>query len=475
MRLCRNARRLRLLQTFTSEDECMRDVDTILASVRDPASREQLEDAVRAYQAGAFRAAIISTWVSVALDLVGKLRELADDGDAGAVAEIEELDKAITRGDVRWLQQFENDLLDKCRDVFELINGRDHLVLSRLAHDRNSCAHPAFVASDQVFTPTAELTRSHLVAAVDAVLEHPPTPGKRLVQRFQSEVGSGAWPSSGTALVEYLRERYFGQQRTSAKRQLAQLIVKCCLSIDPHAPNRSRLLMRYPLVARSLNEVAPLLLEQTLASVIRKKEETVGLSESEIRAAVGALGDLAAFWSSVPPASGPRFVDCIRDSTTQQLADAGVLAIEAPALGVGAEVAEIVQARLATVGGKHLAGALGVRVTKPLIEAFVSCLEKSSSWDNTNELMPFMPMLADQFGEAQVLRICGAAVGNVDIYHAYTADEGMSSLFERTHAMEGAREAWLSVARFKNPDRKTAYAYPSLHAAVFSRWDGVSP
>jgi len=107
----------------------------------------------------------------VALNLVGKLRELAADGDAGAVAEVKALDGAITRGDVKWLQQFENDLLDKCRDCFELINGRDHLVLSRLKHDRNSCAHPAFVAPDQVFTPTAELARSHLVAAVDTVLE----------------------------------------------------------------------------------------------------------------------------------------------------------------------------------------------------------------------------------------------------------------------------------------------------------------
>jgi len=44
-------------QPSTGNDESfVRDMETILAAVRDPASREQLEDLVRAYQAGAFRA-----------------------------------------------------------------------------------------------------------------------------------------------------------------------------------------------------------------------------------------------------------------------------------------------------------------------------------------------------------------------------------------------------------------------------------
>ena len=61
----------------------------------------------------------------VALDLVSKLREIADDGDPAAALEIANIDAAIVSGDLGELQKFENGLLDLCRDKFELINGRD--------------------------------------------------------------------------------------------------------------------------------------------------------------------------------------------------------------------------------------------------------------------------------------------------------------------------------------------------------------
>lgn len=100
----------------------MRDLETLTASVRDEATRAQVVEVVRAYQAGAFRAAIISTWVAVALDLVSKLRELAADGDAAAAAEVATLDGAIAGGNLGTLQKFENNLLTLAKDTFELIS-----------------------------------------------------------------------------------------------------------------------------------------------------------------------------------------------------------------------------------------------------------------------------------------------------------------------------------------------------------------
>lgn len=60
----------------------MRALEDLLNSVRDRQSREHLAEAVRAYNAGALRAAIISTWVAVALDLTGKIRELSELGES---------------------------------------------------------------------------------------------------------------------------------------------------------------------------------------------------------------------------------------------------------------------------------------------------------------------------------------------------------------------------------------------------------
>lgn len=42
----------------------MRAVEGLIAEVRDPRSREHFAEAARAYGAGAYRAAIISTWVT---------------------------------------------------------------------------------------------------------------------------------------------------------------------------------------------------------------------------------------------------------------------------------------------------------------------------------------------------------------------------------------------------------------------------
>ena len=43
-----------------------------------------MEEVIRAYEVGAFRAAIVATWVAVAFDLIAKIRQLDEAGDATA-------------------------------------------------------------------------------------------------------------------------------------------------------------------------------------------------------------------------------------------------------------------------------------------------------------------------------------------------------------------------------------------------------
>lgn len=452
--------------------ECgVRDVDTLLASVRDPGSRRQFADAVRAYQGGAFRAAIISTWVAVALDLVGKLRELADDGDQGAVAELASLESAIATKDVSKLQKFENGLLDMCRDQFELLSGRDHDVLSRLMSDRNICAHPAFVSSDAVFSPSAEEARAHLASAVDSVLQHPPTPGKRLVQRFIAEIGGSAWPGNRTDLVDYLAERYFGQQRESARRQLAELIIKCSLDLPPEVPNRERLQIRYPQCARALNDVSPTQFDEAITNVVRKKEETVGLTEDEIRRGVGAFGDVSTFWIAIPSASGARVAKCIQDSDAGTLAKSGVLAASPPDEGVGAEVRAVIQQKIAEASASELVDALALRASESLTEATVARVEASTSWNTTNVLLPLLPALVPNLSPNHIARLCSAARSNYEIYQAHVADSELSKLFALTSAWPAVRQAWIDVANFFHPHKEpSAPAFTQVRAAVGAEW-----
>jgi hypothetical protein len=70
----------------------MAGVEDLVDAVQDDRSRRYLAEAVHAYQAGAHRPAIIAIWVAVALDLVAKIRELADDGDGAARAFVASID-----------------------------------------------------------------------------------------------------------------------------------------------------------------------------------------------------------------------------------------------------------------------------------------------------------------------------------------------------------------------------------------------
>jgi len=73
------------------------DLDELVQTVRDINTREYIAEAIAAYRARAYRSAIMGTWVAVAYDIIGKIRELAVQGDAAAVKFTTALDAAIAQ------------------------------------------------------------------------------------------------------------------------------------------------------------------------------------------------------------------------------------------------------------------------------------------------------------------------------------------------------------------------------------------
>ncbi|MBW4500097.1 MAG: hypothetical protein KME57_11190 [Scytonema hyalinum WJT4-NPBG1] len=57
-----------------------------------------------------------------------------------------------------------------------------------MKEDRNLCAHPAFIAEEELFQPTPELVRTHIVHAVVHLMQHQPVQGKSAIQRIMSEI-----------------------------------------------------------------------------------------------------------------------------------------------------------------------------------------------------------------------------------------------------------------------------------------------
>ena len=95
------------------------DLDELLLAVRDRNSRSYMSEAIDTYRTRSYRSAIMSTWIAVSYDIIGKIRELAGQGEAAAIAFVTHLDNAIDAqrtGDptaVKRLLAIENDLLTK--------------------------------------------------------------------------------------------------------------------------------------------------------------------------------------------------------------------------------------------------------------------------------------------------------------------------------------------------------------------------
>lgn len=273
----------------------MRDLEVLAERVRDAQARSLITEAVRSYQVGAFRAAVLSIWVAVTVDLIAKIRHLAEIRDSASAMAIDKLDNAIKNGNVRTLQSFERDLLQLCESELQLLTSREATELRRLSDDRNLCAHPAFVEPGEHFRPTPELVRSHLASAVDAVLGQPAVAGKSLVETFQREIESGSWPNEH--LRDYLRERYFERARPSVRRNIVELIIKGC--ITPVDTEATEIAQRHLNSAHAVCDIDPELFKERLHSVLTKYEASGRLVDVALIRLVGSLGTLEVLWTAL--------------------------------------------------------------------------------------------------------------------------------------------------------------------------------
>jgi cell division inhibitor SulA len=446
-------------------DKRMRAVEDLVNSVRDEESRRYLNEAVRAYQAGAFRAAVVATWIAVALDLVAKIRELAAIGEGAAVAYVARLDQAIANSNRPQLSNLEMELLDVARDQLELIDGREWQELDRLRRDRHVCAHPAFVSVDEVFAPTPELARVHIATAVDAVLSEGPTPGRKAIARFEAEIAGDAFPDTEESLADYLRARFFQHGKQSLRRNLAEVVVKFCLE-PPNGDQRAR--NRAAASAHALATIEPDLFEQALTSVVRRREESVGLSPEQLLHFVGTLGDLRFAWSAIPESSHARIHSLIRTASKSALIEANVFSSDVPG-DAAAIVAERLHELDATEFGLVIAGRPNLRFVDVAIANLQSSLNFRSAEHNMETLA--LP-LAAVMESGHVARLLSAVRENEQVRYAAKMPNLLVRFFESTRRVrQESYEDWTALCEWlvdtaDGGDPSSYYAYPELRKRV---------
>ncbi|PTR00268.1 hypothetical protein C8K18_10531 [Paraburkholderia sp. GV068] len=209
----------------------LHDLDELVLHCRDERAKSYIREAVACYRSGAYRSAIVATWIAVAFDLIDKFRELALSGDKEALSQVEAFDAMRAQNDIPRSLTFERSLLDVAKDRFELISPVEHIDLSRLQEDRNRCAHPSMASENEVFSPSAELARVHIRSAVEHLLRHEPSQGKAALTRLVDEVRSPYFPMKLADVRAVLASSPLKRGRTSLVRNFLIVVVKDLL--DP--------------------------------------------------------------------------------------------------------------------------------------------------------------------------------------------------------------------------------------------------
>lgn len=250
------------------------DIDALALAVRDRESRRLIAEAITAYRGGALRSAIMSTWIAVAFDIIAKARELAAQGEAAPKAFVQDLDSAIANRDIKRMQAIETDLLKIANDQLQLFSPHELDALERLQRDRNLCAHPAFIVEDELYQPSLELVRSHIVHALQHLLIHAPLQGKSAIARFDADVISPSFPTNCDDIGAYIRAKYLDR----AKDVLVTNLIKALISA-PFGDERARFAGRSRLLAMTLREIAKAktaIYDSVVPGYIARKFDTVG-------------------------------------------------------------------------------------------------------------------------------------------------------------------------------------------------------
>lgn len=428
------------------------DLDDALLLVRDRTSRSYVEEAVVAYRAGAYRAAVVSTWIAVVYDTVTKLRELSDQGDARAAATIRDLDQAIVAQNIPALQRMENGLLDLALEPFEFITTREHLELARLRDDRHACAHPAFVREGLLFGPTPELVRVHIVHAVSHLLQHPPVQGKAALVRIKEDLLRASFPTEQDEVSRFLRHKYLDRAKPSLVETLVVVLLKVILrDSDPElAANKSS-------VVRALLAVDachPTIYSATVADTLPRL--VAGLNEQQLQSVFLFLSADRRGWNWIDEATKVRLRSVLDTTPVErrgqynltQPIEAGVqVLISGLRIDDLREKALIRFRAASSATQEHL---LSQCPDLHLADDAIRIFRNASGWRHAENIGRHVILpLAARFSADEVAQCLEAVRENPQIWDAADMPAILTLLFEATqHLKTATQDSWRSFVDF---------------------------
>ncbi|MFP2925157.1 hypothetical protein ACLESO_08065 [Pyxidicoccus sp. 3LG] len=432
------------------------DLDELALRVRDADSKVLFLEAVQAYRAGAYRSAVTSAWIAVVYDIISKLRELNLGGDKNASAFVKKLEEAVEREEIRTLQEIERTILEVAGGQFDLLGPHERSDLERLQADRNLCAHPALMADGQIFQPTPELVRTHLVHVATHLLRHPPVQGKAALNQLVTEIGRPSFPDDRQRALEVLSER-LGRAKDVLVRNLVVVLLKNLMKATGTPPSIGQTAAINALAAVSRTHAA--LYEREVRAALGSW--IAALEDEQFVAIIRFAGVDPQVWAWMKPATHVRVIEILQKHSVDALAKAGAF----DALSI-LDLRPHLLDRFQALQINEKQAVITENPRPEFADEAISLFAKAGGFRSAESLGEGVILLmARHFSADQVKRILTAAKENGQIWFASGMPSILESLFDATRpALAETAEAWKGFVRSmveRNPDNDW-FQYPGL-------------
>lgn len=292
------------------------DLDELVMRCRNERAKKYIDEAVRCYRSGAYRAAVVATWIAVCFDFVDKLRELAAAGDSHAEKITVDLAKHQAAGDFQSAMKFEATIPSLALQ-FEFVSHTEKIDLERLKEDRNRCAHPSQNNDSEVFEVASELSRLHIRNAVCHLLQHEPAQGNGALDRLLEDIGSVTFPSSSEKMMARLNEGPLPKAREALIRNFVVVLLKSIFIEKVDYKKRSKCQQ----VLMCSRQMHPQTWEKTVVEVFGKQLERATSDEMLLVAVSGFDNGCEVLWTVLSAPQQERLLNFVRNSPTSVFDD----------------------------------------------------------------------------------------------------------------------------------------------------------
>ncbi|EEY91560.1 hypothetical protein HMPREF0026_02855 [Acinetobacter junii SH205] len=412
------------------------DLDELVLKCRDQKAKSYIREAVACYKAGAFRSAIVSTWIAVSFDILDKLKELSLAGDKEAERQIESFDKARRIGDVANSLKFEREILVVCRDKLELISHVEFIDLNRLQEDRNRCAHPSMASDGEVFNPSAELARMHIRSAVEHLLQYPPAQGKYALDSLTSEVESEYFPTDVKKAVVAFESSPLNKARDSLIRNFTIVLLKKLINDAKDYKEIYRISTALNAIEVIHRKLYRKILTEKLSSIVRS------LAVEKLDRVIPLIRHVEDSWSYLEADIRQKIQTYVENLPKEEIENIDIfLSIQG--------LKSFAEKRLKKATRTELDEAIFFVIPLQVSDRIIELYSESRNFDQANNFASTVIRYATDYSKEQIQKIISICGDNDQIKHSFDVGSVINSIRKNKNANDDEIDGWLVEADLK--------------------------